>query len=200
MQLYLEALFKAILCLSYYGLLRVGEIADSPHVIKAKDIHIRINKEKILIILHSSKTHSRADPPQEIKITLRVHSNDRDRKKTKIFRHFKILHSCISCRRDYCTLMEQLFVYSDRTPVTIEAVCKMLKQLIARVNLDSKLFDTHSLRIGKANDMYKARHAHKHLYMVLPKYSKIQVLPGITNCRLMKDNKQAIELNDLLKK
>ena len=45
---------------------------------------------------------------------------------------------------------------------------------------------------------YKARHAHKRLYMVLPKYSKIQVLPGITSCRLMKYNKQAIELNSLL--
>ena len=47
-------------------------------------------------------------------------------------------------------------------------------------------------------DMYKARHAHKRLYTVLPKYSKIQVLPGITSCRLMKYNKQAIELNSLL--
>ena len=45
---------------------------------------------------------------------------------------------------------------------------------------------------------YKARHAHKRLYTVLPKYSKIQVLPGITSCRLVKDNKQAIELNNLL--
>ena len=44
---------------------------------------------------------------------------------------------------------------------------------------------------------YKARHAHKRLYTVLPKYSKIQVLPGITSCRLVKDNKQAIELNIL---
>ena len=45
---------------------------------------------------------------------------------------------------------------------------------------------------------YKARHAHKRLYTVLPKYSKIQVLPGITSYRLMKYNKQAIELNSLL--
>ena len=45
---------------------------------------------------------------------------------------------------------------------------------------------------------YKARHAHKHLYTVLPKYTKIQVLPDITSCRLMKYNKQAIELNSLL--
>ena len=46
--------------------------------------------------------------------------------------------------------------------------------------------------------LYKARHAHKRLCMVLPNYSKIQVLPGITSCRLVKDNKQAIELNSLL--
>ena len=46
--------------------------------------------------------------------------------------------------------------------------------------------------------IYKARHAHKRLYTVLPKYSKIQVLPGITSCRLVKDSKQAIELNSLL--
>ena len=45
---------------------------------------------------------------------------------------------------------------------------------------------------------YKARHAHKRLYTVLPKYSKIQVLPGITSCKLMKYNRQAIELNSLL--
>ena len=46
--------------------------------------------------------------------------------------------------------------------------------------------------------IYKARHVHKRSYTVLPKYSKIQVLPGITSCRLVKDNKQAIELNSLL--
>ena len=48
--------------------------------------------------------------------------------------------------------------------------------------------------------IYKARHAYKHLCMVLPIYSKIQVLPGITSCRLMKYNKPAVDLNDLLKK
>ena len=46
--------------------------------------------------------------------------------------------------------------------------------------------------------VYKARHAHKCLYTVMPKYSKIQVLPDITSCRLMKYNEQAIELNSLL--
>ena len=59
---------------------------------------------------------------------------------------------------------------------------------------------THIFKVGHCLKVhnYKARHAHKRLYTVLPKYSKIQVLPGITSCRLVKDNKQAIELNSLL--
>ena len=40
--------------------------------------------------------------------------------------------------------------------------------------------------------VYKARHTHKCLCTVLPKYSKIQVLPGITSCRLMKYNNQQL--------
>ena len=39
---------------------------------------------------------------------------------------------------------------------------------------------------------YTARHAHKCLCTVLPIYSKIQVLPGITSSRLMKDNNQQL--------
>ena len=61
---------------------------------------------------------------------------------------------------------------------------------MSSVNSNPKLLIAHY--------SYKARHAHKRLYTVLPKYSKIQVLPGITSCRLMKYNKQAIELNSLL--
>ena len=66
----------------------------------------------------------------------------------------------------------------------------MLYQNFSEVNL--------GLKCKFSLCVYKARHAHKRLYMVLPKYSKIQVLPGITSCRLMKYNKQAIELNSLL--
>ena len=46
--------------------------------------------------------------------------------------------------------------------------------------------------------VYRHRQAHKCLCTVLPLYSKIQVHPGITSCRLMKDNKQQVELTCLL--
>ena len=52
--------------------------------------------------------------------------------------------------------------------------------------------------IGLVGPPYRHRHAHKHLCTVLPLYSKIQVIPGITSCRLMKDNNQ--DLIVLLKK
>ena len=65
-------------------------------------------------------------------------------------------------------------------------------------NLTSSEIIYFTLGKVKSLPLYKARHAHKRLYTVLPKYSKIQVPPGITSCRLVKDNKQAIELNSLL--
>ena len=56
-QPYLESLFKTIFIIGYYGLFRVGELTKSPHVMRAKDVYISHNKDKILIVLHTSKTH-----------------------------------------------------------------------------------------------------------------------------------------------
>ena len=66
------------------------------------------------------------------------------------------------------------------------------------ISHNDKLNASSKCTICSLMHLYKAKHAHKRLYTVLPKYSKIQVLPGITSCRLVKDNKQAIELNSLL--
>ena len=68
-QPFLQSLYKSIFCLGYYGLMRVGELATGTHTLLAKNIHIGTNKDKILIILYSSKTHNRANRPQKIKIS-----------------------------------------------------------------------------------------------------------------------------------
>ena len=60
------------------------------------------------------------------------------------------------------------------------------------------IVNTFSTNNNNDNTNIPSRDSHKRLYTVLSKYSKIQVLPGITSCRLVKDNKQAIELNSLL--
>ena len=57
-QPYLETMYKTIFLLAYYGLFRIGELTTGQHPVKAKDVHIGQNKEKMLFILHSSKTHN----------------------------------------------------------------------------------------------------------------------------------------------
>ena len=68
-QLYLKTLYTTLFLISYYGLFRIGELTWSQHTVKTKDVHIGENKDKILIILYSSKTHDIAQKPQKIKIT-----------------------------------------------------------------------------------------------------------------------------------
>ena len=63
-QPYLEIMYKAVLALGYYGLLRVGELAQGPHVIRMCDIHVGQNKNKILLLLYTSKTHGLEAPPR----------------------------------------------------------------------------------------------------------------------------------------
>ena len=61
-------MYKALLALSYYGLMRVGELTQSDHTLLAKNIHLAKNKEKILLLLYSSKTLYKGSKPQKIKI------------------------------------------------------------------------------------------------------------------------------------
>ena len=53
---------------AYYGMLRIGEVAKSQHVIKARDVRIATNKDKLMLILRSSKTHWVCNKPQVIKL------------------------------------------------------------------------------------------------------------------------------------
>ena len=67
-QQYLNKLYKAVFSAAYYGLLRIGELTFSQHCLLARNVHIGKNKEKLLFIFNSSKTHSKGQKPQLIKI------------------------------------------------------------------------------------------------------------------------------------
>ena len=71
-QIFLQTMYKALFALSYYGMMRISEVTVSDHVVKAKDVHSAQNKDKLLLMLYSSKTHSRGMRPQKIKITLNL--------------------------------------------------------------------------------------------------------------------------------
>ena len=57
-QPFLQTMYMALFVLGYYGLFRAGEITKSPHIIRARNIFLGWNKDKMLIILYSSKTHT----------------------------------------------------------------------------------------------------------------------------------------------
>ena len=67
-QIYLICLYQALFSSAFYGLLRVGELMSGMHPVFATDVHIGINKKKILFILYMSKTHWHDNKPQIVKI------------------------------------------------------------------------------------------------------------------------------------
>ena len=93
-QFYLATMFMTLFPLAYYRLMRVGELTASDHVMKACNIHLALNKQKILIVLRSSNTHTKGMHPQKIKIV----SNQDEKSgsyRTRNFCPFHLLSSYI---------------------------------------------------------------------------------------------------------
>ena len=153
-QLYLEILFKMIFSLGYYGLLRAGELVDSEHAIRAANIHLAMNKEKIMMVLYSLKTHSIANRPQKIKIVAN-HNEKSGRYLHRAFCPFKLLGQYMKLCGEYDYIHEQFFVYSDGTPVLQPQMREVLCNVIVKLGLDHTLYGVHSLRVGRASDLSK---------------------------------------------
>ena len=152
-QPYQETLFKALLAPAYHGLFRVGELTCSDHVLKAKDVHIGRNKNKMLFILYSSKTHSTGSRPQKVKISANSEWEDSWSKKL-FFSPFTLMQNYIQLRGDdYVSNSEQFFLFRRKIPVEPHHMRSTLKKLITNIGLDARLYETHSLHIGKASDM-----------------------------------------------
>ena len=85
-QPYLEKLYKSAFSLAYYGMMRIGELSSGSHPVLAKDVHIARHKNKILLMLHTLKTHDESDHPQKIKIQ----ALDEHKVKQKLFCPFQL--------------------------------------------------------------------------------------------------------------
>ena len=151
-QPYLIAAYRAIFALAYYGLFRIGELVKGDHPAKAKDVHIATNKKKILIVLHSSKTHGKHSRPQKIKISADspLHSQQK-----KWFCPFELAINYMRLRGDYKSLHDQFFVFRDNTPISAANTRKIFKITLSNLNLNVKHFDFHSLRVGRASELLK---------------------------------------------
>ena len=160
-QPYLLKLYQAIFILAYYGLMQVGELTEGDHPVKACHIHIGQNKDKLLLILYSSKTHSCANLPQKIKITVQGNGSNPTRhlvrcgKMVAFFCPFNIMRTFINLRGGFTSEEENLFIFKDGSPVKPRHPNKVLKTCLKRVNIDHTLYSLHSLRAERACDMLK---------------------------------------------
>ena len=147
------------------GMFRIGEVTEGTHAIRAKDVHIGKNKEKLMFILHTSKTHGLDSKPQIVKISssksLLELENKKGKNSTSVlqlnsdnqFCPFSLLRQYVALRRSRRCTSEQFFIFRDRTPVTPNHVRPVLKQTLKQLGLNNKLYGFHSLRGGRATDL-----------------------------------------------
>ena len=151
-QPYLETLFKAIYSTAYYGLLRIGEMAKGSHTILVRNTYIGTNKDKILFILMSSKTHCKGDPPQKVKIS----RSPLDGKSKQIdkFCPFQLLRDYMAVRPESRSKDKQFFVLSDNTPVCPAFIYKNLKLILKEAGFDD-YYSFHSFIAGRTQDLLR---------------------------------------------
>ena len=106
-QVYLSVLYQALFSTAYFGLFRIGELTKSPHVILAKNVNITNNKKKLMFLLRSSKTHSKGDLPQIVKISATERSCGQSYNCP-----FRILQNYIDLRPAIIKDSEQFFSFS----------------------------------------------------------------------------------------
>ena len=150
-QPYLECLNKTIFIVAYYGLFRVGDITKSQHSIKACNVNIANNKDKLLFVLYSSKTHGKESRPQKVKIS----GTEKYSKVKRFFCPFKLTRKYIAMRGNYIDTNEQFFIFRDRTPVTPLHLRTVLHQTLKRTGINENLYNCQSFRIGRTSDLVK---------------------------------------------
>ena len=150
-QFYLKTLYQTILLVAYYGLFRIGEVTKGDHVIKARNVYLGQNKNKVLFMLYSSKTHDVSKPPQKVKISEVSTGNTN---KSYHFYHFKHLFCYSKLRQECKQSEEQLFIFRDGTPVEPNDIRVVLKEAIVSIGLDPRLYSFHGIRAGRTTDLF----------------------------------------------
>ena len=159
-QPYLVTLYQAMLITAYYGMFHIGELTQSSHVVKACDVHIGLNKKKLLFVLRSSKTHNKGTKPQTVKIS-GLNNGENVSYKYVAANHelcpFKLLSNYLTARKKRKNDNEQFFVFKDRSPVMALHYRKVLKELIVMNSLNNSLYTAHGTRSGRAHDLLEMK-------------------------------------------
>ena len=154
-QPYLAIMYKALFSTMYFGLFRIGELTQSTHVVTAVNVHIGLNKNKMLFILNSSKTHGRDVSPQLIKISGHQYIHQSSETRPSFHKRldncpFKLLQNYTQIQKLYRDESEQFFVFHDRSPVMQGHFRNMLWNLLDYNRIDYRLYSSHCFRAGRA--------------------------------------------------
>ena len=136
-------------------MMRIGELTLGPHAAKACNIHSGMNKNKIMVILYTSKTHGIHMNPQKIKITA---LGDRLERPMGLICPFKAIRDYLSIRGAYDNDDENFFIFNGKEAVKASNVREVLKSCLKALNLDPVLYNTQSWRIGRASDLLLKHH------------------------------------------
>ena len=119
-QPYLKLLYSTIFCIAYYGMFRIGELTKSSyddHVVKASNVHIGSNKNKMLFVLYTLKTHDLGMRPQKIKITSKYLDFIQCNSHRRFFCPFTMSRNFFLSHGEYDMESEPFFIFQDTTPV-----------------------------------------------------------------------------------
>ena len=158
-QPYLLAMYQALFSTAYFGMFRVGELTRGNHPVRAKDVHIAMNKNKLMFVLHTSKTHWKNNNPQIIKISSKdIASKHKAAKDFDAICPYTLLRNYLRIRsEDFRSVQEQFFVFRDRSEVTAENFREVLKSAIKKAGLNYKLYNCSSFRSGRAVDLLRKK-------------------------------------------
>ena len=138
MTTYDKTLFTTMFLVAFYGLCRVSEITHSKankHNLQLNSVTVQAKQSRIVITFKSFKHSS---TPQSVTINQQYPPN---------ICPVQTVQEYIKIRN---TSTQTLFVYSSGQPVTRTRFNSVLKQVATLSKLDSKLYTSHSFRIGGA--------------------------------------------------
>ena len=92
-------------------MMHISEVAEEPHAVRALDVHIGENKQKLLLVLRSSKTHNRGDKLQLIQLGNNFGTVD---ERTSSFTH---MEDYLAVRPKCKSTDEQFFVFKENIAV-----------------------------------------------------------------------------------
>ena len=116
----------------------------------AKDIHVGINKNKLMFILHTSKTHNEGMKPQVIKITSQ--SNRTENPCTMSFCPFQAIKDYLRVQQRYRG-REPFFVFRDGSPVKANQFRTVLHRTVKFNKLNVLSYNIQGFRVGRSSDL-----------------------------------------------